>query len=184
MSLAQVLYLFGLGYFVANMLVVADVVRFRRRVKTALVTWPSPRPPFYRLSLGIGVALGVLLVFRLGWQRQAPWDLFGETMMFLYYGYAIVLRRQVRRGLYRDGVWTDTGFMRWEQIEGVSWREQGEAVTLVLVMRARQLARTLQVPGTAYGEVRRVLRDKVAAHAIRFKGMGLDLGARDERDAV
>jgi hypothetical protein len=184
MSLAQVLYLFGLGYFVANMLVVADVVRFRRWMRTALVTWPSPRPPFYRLSLGIGVALGVLLAVRMGLQHQAPWNLFGETMMFLYYAYAIVLRRQVRRGLYQDGVWTDTGFMRWEQIDGVSWRERGEVVTLVLVKRARQLARTLQVPGTAYGEVRRVLREKVAAHAIRFRGVGLDLGVRDERDAV
>ena len=54
---------------------------------------------------------------------------------------------------------------------------------LVLVRRARQIARTLRVPGEAYGQVRRVLRDKVTAHAIQFRG-GLDLGARDDRDAV
>lgn len=184
MSLAQVLYLFGIGYFIANMLVVADVVRFRRRIRTALVTWPSPRPPFYRLSLGIGASLLLLIVLRMTIQRVAPWDLFGETMMCLYYGYAIVLRRQVRRGLYRDGVWTDAGFMRWEQIEGVSWREREGGVMLVLVRRARQIARTLAVPGGAYGEVRRVLRDKVAEHAIQFRGTGLDLGVRDDRDAV
>ena len=103
--------------------------------------------------------------------------------MCLYYGYAIVLRRQVRLGLYQDGVWTEGGFMRWEQIEGISWREREEGVMLVLVRRARQIARTLRVPGEAYGQVRRVLRDKVTDHAIQFRG-GLDLGARDDRDAV
>ena len=56
------------------MLVVADLVRFRRRVRSALVTWRSPRPPFYRLSLGIGVALGVLLAVRMVVQGLAPWD--------------------------------------------------------------------------------------------------------------
>lgn len=184
MSLAQVLYLFGLGYFVANMLIVADLVRLRRRVRTALVTWPSPPPPFYRLSLGIGVALGALIVVRLGIQRVPPTHLFGESMMFLYYGYGIVLRRRVPRGLFQDGVWTDRTFMRWGDIEGVSWRSDGEAATLVLVQRSRQLARTLRVPGLHYGEVRRVLREKVAAHDITFRGVGLDLGVRDDRDAV
>ena len=65
----------------------------------------------------------------------------------------------------------------------MSWRETKD-VTLVLVMRGRELARTLRVPGEVYGEARRVLREKVAAHDIQFKGMGLDLGVRDERDAV
>ncbi len=184
MSLAQVLYLFGLGYFVANMLVVADLVRLRRRIRTALTTWPSPTPPFYRLSLGIGVALGVLIVMRLVVQRVPLTNLFGESMMFLYYGYGIVLRRRVPRGLFQDGVWTDRAFMRWGEIEGVSWRTEGDTATLVLVQRARQLARTLRVPGDRYGEVRRVLREKVAAHDITFRGVGLDLGLRDDRDAV
>lgn len=183
MSLSRVLYLFGIGYFIANLKVVVDLVRFRRRSRRALLTWPSPRPPFYRLNLAIGVTLGVLLVIRLGVQRRAPTELFGETMMFLYYGYAVVLQRRIRRGFFEEGVWSDSVFMRWGQIEGVSWREAKE-VTLVLVMRGRELARTLRVPGEVYGESRRVLREKVAAHDIHIRGMGLDLGVRDERDAV
>lgn len=183
MSLSQVLYLFGLGYFVANLRVVIDLVRFRQRSRHALLTWASPRPPFLRLNRAIGVALGVLLVVRLAVQHRPPTELFGETMMFLYYGYAVVLQRRIRRGFFHDGVWSDSVFMRWGQIEGVSWRESKE-VTLVLVMRGRELARTLRVPGEMYGEARRVLREKVAAHDIHLRGMGLDLGARDERDAV
>ena len=183
MSLPQVLYLFGIGYFIANLLVVVDLVRFRRRNRQALLTWPSPRPPFYRLNLAIGVALGVLIVVRLVVQHRPPTELLGETMMCLYYGYAVVLQRRIRRGFFQEGVWSDSVFMRWGQIEGVSWRETKD-VTLVLVMRGRELARTLRVPGEVYGEARRVLREKVAAHDIQFKGMGLDLGVRDERDAV
>ena len=183
MSLPQVLYLFGIGYFIANLLVVVDLVRFRRRNRQALLTWPSPRPPFYRLNLAIGVALGVLIVVRLVVQHRPPTELLGETMMCLYYGYAVVLRRRIRRGFFQEGVWSDSVFMRWGQIEGVSWRETKD-VTLVLVMRGRELARTLRVPGGVYGEARRVLREKVAAHDIHIRGMGLDLGVRDERDAV
>ena len=184
MTLAQVLYLFGLGYFVANMLVVADLVRYWRRARRALVTWPGPPVPFTRLSQAIGAVLALLIVFKLVVQHRPPVTLFGETMMFLYYGYALWLRRRIRRGLYGDGVWTDGNFMPWRTIEGVSWRQTGDRATLVLLMRNRPLARTLAVPGDAYGEVRRILRDKVAAHDIRLAGMGLDLGARDERDAV
>ncbi len=184
MTLAQVLYLFGIGYFVANVRVLVDLARFRRFARRALMTWKSPGPPFHRLSLGSGVALGVLLVVRLAVQRRPPTELFGESMMFLYYGYAIVLERRIRRGLFEAGIWTDRGFMDWGSIEGIAWRERAGQATLVLLRRNRPLARTLAVPGDAYGEVRRILRDKVSAHDIRLTGLGLDLGARDERDAV
>jgi hypothetical protein len=36
----------------------------------------------------------------------------------------------------------------------------------------------------AYGEARRLLRDRITAHDIHIGGAGLDLGSRDERDAV
>jgi hypothetical protein len=45
------------------------------------------------------------------------------------------------------------------------------------------LTRYLDVPQEHYGEVRRLLRDKIAAHDIHFTGKGLDLGA-DEREMV
>lgn len=182
MTLSQVLYLFGIGYFIANLRVVVDLVRFRRRNRQALLTWPSPPPPFYRLNLAIGVALGVLIAVRLVVQRRPPVELFGETMMFLYYGYAMPLSTRIAKGFYRDGIWADAGFMRWGQIAAVSWRED-RGVTLVLISRARQMARTLRVPPDLYGEARRLLRDRVKADDLHPSG-GLGLGSREERDAV
>lgn len=184
MTFSRLLYLFGIGYFVANMLVAVDLVRYWRRARKALVTWPGPPVPLARLNQAIGVALSLLIFVKLVFQHRPPLSLFGEAMMLLYYGYALWLRRRIRRGLYADGVWTDRNFMPWETIEGASWRDAPEGATLVLLMRGRPLARTLAVPGDAYGAVRRLLRDKVVAHDIRMTGGGLDLGAGDGRDAV
>ncbi|HEX2311003.1 MAG TPA: hypothetical protein VHH91_09815, partial [Vicinamibacterales bacterium] len=81
-----------------------------------------------------------------------------------------------------DGIWAENGFMPYQQIGGIAWRENGQ-VTLLLISRLRQLARPLVVPGDYYGAVRRLLRDKIAAHDIRFSGGGLELG-QDERENV
>lgn len=182
--LSRVLFLFGIGFLAANTKVVADMVRFWRRKRSAHLTWPSTKPRFYGFMLGLGVMLGMLLAFKLFVQHRPPATLFGETMMFVYYGYALPLSTRIERGFYRDGIWTDSGFMRWKYISAVSWREEGTGITLVLISRARSIARRLQVPGPLYGEARRVLRDKIRTHDIHFGGSGLDLGSRDESDAV
>lgn len=181
--LQQVLLLFGIGFSVANLKVIVDLLRFRARRSGALLVWQNPKPPFYGFSLGLGVVLGLLLLFKLFIQHRPLNQLFGETMMCVYYGYALPLSTRIARGFYRDGVWSDTEFMRWGQIAAVSWREEG-GVTLVLISRFRNIGRRLHVPGKVYGEARRLLRDKVKAHDIHIGGAGLDLGTRDETDAV
>jgi hypothetical protein len=65
----------------------------------------------------------------------------------------------------------------------LTWRET-ESPTLVILYRWRSFARRLVVPQPLYGEARRVLRDKIAAHDIHFTGKSLDLGLHDERDDV
>ena len=181
--LPQLLFLFGVGFLFANLKVVADLIRFRLRRASALLVWQNPKPRFYGFSLALGVVLGLLLAFKLFVQRRAPSQVFGEAMMFVYYGYALPLSTRIARGFYRDGVWSDTGFLRWRQISAVSWREDGP-VTLILISRLRQIARRLEVPGNLYGEARRVLRDRIKAHDIHIGGSGLGLGTRDEADAV
>lgn len=183
LPLSQVLFVFGVGFFFANLKVIVDLIRFRLRRSAAILTWQNPKPPLYGFSLGLGVVLGVLLAFKLLVQHRSFDQLFGETMMFVYYGYSLPLSTRIARGFYRDGVWSDTGFMAWKQISAVSWREEG-AVTLILISRLRHIARRLHVPGDLYGQARRLLRDKVKAHDIHIGGTGLDLGARDEADAV
>ena len=44
--------------------------------------------------------------------------------------------------------------------------------------------RRLVVPEPYFGQARRLLRDKIAAHDIHFTGKTLDLGSHDERDDV
>ena len=89
----------------------------------------------------------------------------------------------ILRGFYRDGVWTDTGFIRWGQISAVSWKEEHKPV-LILISQAGSIARRLEIPGHLYGQARRVLRDKIKAHDIHMGGSGLDLGSRPQDDAV
>ena len=179
----RVLFLFGVGFLVANVKVVAELIRFRARMASALLVWRRPKPRYYGFSLALGAVLGLLLAYKVFVLRRPPSQFFGEAMMFVYYGYAFPLSTRIARGFYRDGVWSDSGFMPWGRISAVSWREE-VPVTLVLISRVRQIARRLEVPGSLYGEARRLLRDKVRAHDIHIGGAGLDLGSRDEEDAV
>ena len=181
--LAQVLFLFGIGFLAANIKVIADLLRFQVRQRSALLVWQNPKPRYYGFSLALGVVLGVLIAVKALYLRRPPDTLFGEAMMFVYYGYAFPLSTRIARGFYRDGIWSDSGFMRWGQISAVSWKEEGH-VTLILISHFKNIARRLEIPGNLYGEARRLLRDKVKAHDIHIGGSGLDLGSRDDQDAV
>ena len=181
--LSQVLFVFGIGFLAANIKVIADLLRFRVRKSSALLVWENPKPPYYGFALALGAVLGLLVTFKLFILGRPPSQLFGEVMMFVYYGYAFPLSTRIARGFYRDGVWSDRGFMPWGQISAISWKEEG-AVTLVLISHFRSIAKRLQVPGHLYGQARRLLLDKVKAHDIHIGGAGLDLGSRGEADAV
>jgi hypothetical protein len=182
--LRYLLVLFGFGFLVANLLALADLFRYRLRKRSALLIWRNPRPKTFGFSLGLAVVLGLLLVFRLTVQHLPITRLFGEAMMFVYYGYAWPLSSRISRGFYEAGVWSDTGFMPWSRISAVSWRDTEGQITLMLISHAASVARRLDVPGHLYGQARRVLLDRVRAHDIRIGGAGLDLGSREETDAV
>ena len=193
--LPQILLVLGLGFLIANLRVALELMRWMRHRSKALITWPARKPPYYGLSLGIGLMLGILILVKayLAWRRGgvlAEWlslfgrNAFGELMMFVYFGYMMPLSTRITRGLYVDGIWTDSGFMPYEQIGGITWRE-GTHPTLVIISRLKALARRLEVPASFLAEVRRVLRDKISTHAIAMdEGPGLHLGARDARDGV
>jgi hypothetical protein len=193
--LPQILLALGLGFLVANVRMGIELVRWFRRRSAVLVVWPGRKPPFFGLSLGIGVALGMLILLK-AWvaSRQvttlSAWlpifgrSAFGELMMFVYFGYMLPLSTRITRGLYAEGIWTDTTFMRYEQVGGISWRD-GENPTLLIISQGKAVARRLEIPSRFLGEVRRVLRDKISSHAIEIdNGPGLHLGARDARDSV
>lgn len=193
--LGQILLIFGVGFLIANVRQGLELVRWRRRRVAALLIWPAPKPPFFALSLGIGMMLGLLILLKsylaLGgdpplseWFRRFVTDSFGELMMFVYFGYMLPLSTRITRGLYADGLWTDSGFMPYQQVGGISWRTD-EPPTLVVISRQKSLARSLTVPLPMLGEMRRLLRDKIADHDIQMdEGPGIHLGSRDARDSV
>jgi len=181
--LTALLYLLGAGFLILNLYLFFQYLRNRRLQGAALVTWPPPRPPLYRLFLWVGAVLAIVIFYKLTVLRLPPAAVFGESMMLVYYVYAMPLGLKIRRGLYEDGIWTDGGYIPYVNIGGLTWRE-GQQTTLVVLYRWRSFARKVVVPEPVYGEARRVLRDKIAAHDIHFTGKPLDLGSHDERDDV
>lgn len=179
--LPQVLFVLGLGFLVANVRAAFDLARWARLKPRALAVWPSPKPPFYAMSLAIGGAMGCLLLSAVFVPRPLP-ALFGEFMMFVYYAGVVPASARISRGLYADGIWAESGFMPYDQIGGLRW--QGDSI-LVVASRLRTLARRLPVPGPRLGEVRRLLREKIAEHAIDIEsGPGIHLGGHDARNDV
>ena len=181
--LPALLYALGVGFLLANLRILVQFIRFLRLRSSALLTWPGRRPPFYGLLLVLAAILSLLIVYKIALLKQRPVDVFGESMMLLYYTYALPLSLRIGRGFYEDGIWAETGFIPYSQIGGLTWREEGQ-LTLVLMYRMRNFARRLVVPERYYGAARRLLRDKIAAHDIHFTGKTLDLGLHDERDDV
>lgn len=181
--LPQVLLVLGVGFLAANLRLAFQLMKYLRMRSSAVLTWPGRKPPMYILLLVLGAVLALLIVYKLTVLHFRPADVFGETMMLVYYGWLFPLSLKIGRGFYADGIWADTGYIPYSRIGGLTWRE-GEQVTLVLIYRMRAFARRLVVPERYYGAARRVLRDKIAAHDIHFTGKSLDLGLHDERDDV
>jgi hypothetical protein len=181
--LTTFLNVIGAGFLVINLYQFFQYFRNRALQSSSLVTWAAPRPPLYRLFLWVGAVIAILIFYKLAILKLHPRFVFGETMMLVYYVYAMPLGQKIRRGLYADGIWTESGFMPYSAIGGLTWRE-GPPIRLVLMYRWRTFARQVIVPEPVYGEARRVLRDKIAAHDIHFTGKTLDLGLHDERDDV
>lgn len=182
--LAVILLLFGAGFLVANVLIMVDVWRYGRRRPTAVLTWTLPRPRPRSLPAIVAVGLGGLLVYKLFILKWPAYAVFGEGMMFLYYAIWYPLGFTVRRGFYRDGVWLERRFVRYQDITGLSWREDGPNPTLIVVSGHRQLAAHVTVPADHFGEARRILRDRIATDQVHMDKPLLDLGGHDRREDV
>jgi hypothetical protein len=153
----------GAGFLVVNVKLWLEWRRYRRRRPTAVLIWPGPRPPYFLLQLVMGATLGFLAFYKFVYLHK---QVFGETMMCIYYAYMVPLRQRIGRGFYEDGIWADSAFIRYEEVGGVTWREGPQQATLIVISRLKNLARRLVVPGDKYGAARRVLRDKIAAELL------------------
>ena len=58
------LLLIGFGFLIANVQLIAEYLRYLKRRHRALLTWPGPKPPYYGTQLAIGIAIGILLFYK------------------------------------------------------------------------------------------------------------------------
>lgn len=166
-----------------NVVTGARLLRAWRLRRGAVLTWPVPRPPYYGLSLFIGVVFGGLVLLEVFVLRRAFGFWFFDLMMLVYYGYLTPLAARVPRGFYESGIWTDGGFVPFADVARLAWRED-PGIVLMIVSHARRAVHQLAVPQQCYAEARRLLRDRLAGDAIQFAPPALDLGAHDARDDV
>ena len=178
----RVLLLFGVGFLIATIVVAIELVQYHRSKRASLLIWPRPKPRYYWANILLGVILGLLLIAEI-LLRRPMYSLFGEAMMFVYYMFLFPLRTKIPRGFYESGVWSDVGFVRWSDISAISWKEEKQ-LTLLLVSKAKNVARRLGVPVERYGEARRLLRDRIKTHDLNITGIGLDLGSREGGDSI
>lgn len=140
--------------------------RFRAVRPTALATWSLPRPPQAAWLIGLGVVGGFLALLN-GWLQRPALDVYGLAIMSTYFLTMVPLALRVRPGLYRDGVWADAGFLRWDDIARIAFVETPQIV-LLLVPRRGGGSHRLAVPPDEYGEVRKLLQEKLKAGALRL----------------
>jgi hypothetical protein len=147
----------------------------------ALLIWEAPKPRFYGFCLGLGVVSVSCSPSSCSFTHAAR-QLFGEAMMFVYYGYTFREHADLARLLSRRGVVRHrlpaVGQISGRVVEGRGWRH---ARPDLASQEHRAPARD---PGPLYGQARRLLRDRVKAHDIHIGGTGLDLGSRDDQDSV
>jgi hypothetical protein len=152
--------LVGLGIYFSVLLVrgLAGYLRFRRVRPTALLTWPVPRPHQFRLLIGLGV-LSTAVTLLNTYQRRPLHHVYGLAVMALYFVVMVPLSARIHLGFYRDGVWSNAGFLPYGMIARMAFVETPELV-LILVPRGRSGSFLLPVPREEYGAVRKVLEEK------------------------
>ena len=180
-AVAILLAMIGAGFLLANLRIAYQLLRSARLKSSALLTWPGRTRAYPRLGLVMGIVLAAVIAVKLVVLHRL--DVFGESMMLLYYVHLVPLDERIGRGFYQEGLWLDSGFLPYAAIAGLTWRETPEP-TLVVLPRMTRLARSLVVPAEHYGAARRLLRDKIHGHDIHFTGKALDLGAHDDREDV
>ena len=151
--------LVGIGVYFSVLLArgLAGYLRFRRMRTSAVLTWPARRSFHFALGLG-AVSLAVAI---LNTSLDRPFaHLYGQYATAAYFILMVPLSSRIRLGLYRDGIWADTGFLPYARIGRMAFRE-GPEIVLLLLQRGAARAFRLVVPAEEYGAVRKVLEEKI-----------------------
>ena len=152
------------------MLIARGLAGYRLFLKmrpTALLTWPVGRPSHFPFLLALGVVAAALAVINSTMNRPFH-HVYSQGVMAVYFMVMVPLSARIRLGLYRDGVWADAGFLPYEKIARMAFREAPEIV-LVMVPRGRSGAFRLPVPSSEYGAVRKILEEKIRARVVNVE---------------
>jgi hypothetical protein len=146
---------------------------FRKMRPFALLTWPSRPPAHFRMMQVLGVTSTAVTLLNSYLDRPFA-HVASQALMALYFVLVVPLTSNIPLGLYRDGVWASTGFLRYQRIGRMAFRESPEIV-LILLTRERAQSFMLPVPPEEYGAVRKVLEEKIREHVVTPEKAILDL---------
>jgi hypothetical protein len=168
-DLILTLGLLGLGIYFSVLLIrgFLGYLHFRKVRPTALLTWPGRPPAHFRFLLGLGIVSALLAVLN-GFLARPFHHVYSQAVMAAYFMLMVPLSTRIHLGLYRDGIWADTGFLRYGDIESMAFFDTPEIV-LVLMPRSRSGSFRLPVPAAEYGAVRKVLEEKRRARVMNLR---------------
>ena len=167
-------------------LVLRSYLQFRRVAAASLLAWDSERPWFFGLCLGIGFFMIVLTGVSAFLLKRPAIHVLSQGLMAVFYTVVFPLAFRIRKGFYRTGIWSDRGFVPYQDIRWFGWRDRPD-ITLALRMEGGLLRPTdavLRVPGAYYGEARRILADRVKDRSLRVEQTVLGLAEPGELDWV
>ena len=159
--------LVGIGVYFSFLLArgLAGYLRFRHMRPTAVVTWTGRRSTHFALVLGV-VSLAVAI---LNTSLERPFlHLWGQYATAAYFILMVPLSARIRLGLYRDGIWADSGFLPYARIGRMAFRE-GSEIVLILLQRGAAWAFRLSVPPEEYGAVRKVIEEKIRERVVNVE---------------
>ena len=158
-------------------LLTAKYLRFRSVASRSILSWESPRPWFFGLCLGIGVFM-VAMTFLSGFVlNRPPLHTVAQALMAVFYTVVFPLSFRIRKGFYATGIWAERGFLPYQEIRWLGWKEEPE---IILALRGedrffRQSYDFLRGPGDYYGQARRILADRIKDQSLAPKTSVLGL---------
>jgi hypothetical protein len=175
---ALTLILAGVAIYFSILVVrgMAAYLLFRRVRPTALLTWRVRLPRAIAFLPALGVVNAAVAVLS-GYAHRPVHQIYSQGIMAAYFILVLPLLARIHPGLYRDGVWSERGFLPYGMIGRMAFRESPEIV-LVLVPRGGSGPFRLRVPPGEYGAVRRVLEDQIRARVLNVDAGILGLEER------
>lgn len=132
-------------------------LEFRRLRPTALLTWRARPGAQLPLLLSLGVLAAGIAVLNASMRRPLH-HVWGQGVMAVYFIVTVPLLARIPLGLYRDGIWAESGFLPYLRIARLAFREGPEIVLMLLPRRGRSAR--LPIPPAEYGAVRKLLQEK------------------------